>query len=134
MKPDISAYQFAIRAAIEENGWEMAPTDELDAWWCHEAWQLRSVWAPRGFQVYLTFLIDPQSSAVQLERGEYRVWAVKASTESPMQWQDSDFDLTVAFSRKWQSRLPELISHIALLRDRSNKLLQATCETHAPEQ
>jgi hypothetical protein len=119
MKPNISAYQFAIRAALSESGWEIASAEELDAWWCHESWRLSSLWAPRGFEAFVTFLIDPQSKTKQLQSGEYRVWAAKASPAEPTAWQDTESEFTLSLSGKWQQRVPELIGHLDELRKSS---------------
>ena len=79
--------------------------------------------------------VDPQSETERLQRGEYDVWAVKASQGTPAGWQEGEREFTLPLSGKWQQLVPELIGHLSKLRDdRSNKLLQATCETHAPEQ
>lgn len=135
MKPNISGYQSFIRTALTENGWEIASVEEPDAWWCNECWQLRSLWAPHGFRAFLTFLIDPQSETERLQRGEYRVWAVKASQGMPVGWQDAESEFTVPLSGKWQQLMTQLIGHLSDWRDdRSNKLLQATRETRASEQ
>lgn len=117
MNPNISGYQSVIRSTFTENGWEIASVAELDAWWCHELWELRSLWAPRGLPAFLTFLIDPQSQTERLRRGEYRVWAVKASRGVPATWQDDELEFTLALSGNWQLRLPELISHLGKWRD-----------------
>ena len=58
-------------------GWEVISRQRSDLeWWAAEVWTVESVWSPHGFRVYLTFLVDPQSSS-----GE--VWAVDASLEWP---------------------------------------------------
>lgn len=124
MQPNISGYQSVIRAALTENGWEIASAEELDAWWCHESWQLRSLRSPLGFRAVLTFLIDPQSETERLQRGEYRVWAVKASQGAPAGWQDTECEFTLPLSGKWRQLVPKLIGHLSKWRDdRSNKLL-----------
>lgn len=134
MKPNISGYQSVIRKALTANGWEIAAVEELDAWWCHESWRLRSLWAPHDFGAFLTFLIDPQSETERLQRGEYRVWAVKASRGKPVRWQDAELEFTLPLSGTWQQQMSELIGHLSKWRDdRSNKLLQATRETRGPE-
>lgn len=112
MKPNISAYHSAIRTALADNGWGIESTDEHDAWWCHELWQLESLWAPRGLKGFLSFLIDPQADAQGLQRKEYKVWAVKASRGIPVQWQDSDSELTFSLSGNWRERIPALIAHL----------------------
>jgi hypothetical protein len=117
MKPNISAYQSAIRAVVAENGWEVSSIEDLDAWWCHEAWRLRSTWAPRTCHAYLTFLIDPQSGTDRLQRGDYRVWAVLVSASRPTAWQGSESDFTLPFSGTWQNGLSSLVEHLRVLRD-----------------
>lgn len=116
MRPNISIYQSAIRAALSDSGWEIVSCEELDAWWCHESWRLSSLWAPHGFRAFVTFLIDPQSETQQLQRGEYRVWAAKASPDEPSGWQETESELTLALNGKWQQRIPELIAHLNQLR------------------
>ena len=105
MKPNISGYQSVIRKALTENGWEIASVEELDAWWCHESWRLRSLWAPHEFGAFLTFLIDPQSETERLQRGEHRVWVVKASQGTPIGWQDAEFEFTLPLSGTWQQQV-----------------------------
>jgi hypothetical protein len=62
------------------------------------------------------------------------VWAVKASQGMPVGWQDAECEFTLPLSGRWQQQTSELIGHLRKWRDdRSNKLLQATRETRAPE-
>ena len=124
MKPDINPYQSAVRALVGEHGWEVVGAGELDAWWCHELWELRSVWSPHGFRAYVTFLVDPMPTTEQVERSEYGVWAVKAGPEVPSSWQDNGPEFTVGFSGKWQSRLSEFVAHLDALRNGTARLAE----------
>jgi hypothetical protein len=46
---------------LSEHGWRVIgrECDDLD-WWADEIWTVESEWSPRGFTVFLTWLVDPQ--------------------------------------------------------------------------
>jgi hypothetical protein len=45
---------------LAEHGWDVTSRDRDVEWWAQEIWTVESVWAPHGFTVFLTWLIDPQ--------------------------------------------------------------------------
>ncbi len=52
-------------ARLSQDGWTISIHDEGLEWWVHEVWALKSIWSPRGFLLYLTFLVDPQPGSVE---------------------------------------------------------------------
>jgi len=111
----MTTYQQAIADRFDEFGWELFPCDDVDAWWADDTWRLRSVWVPRGREVYLTFLVDPQADIHHRKPGE-SVWAVKASAARPTQWQQEGSEYVLDFGSGWKDRLPELFSNLERLR------------------
>jgi hypothetical protein len=46
---------------LAEHGWSVVHRERNDIdWWADEIWTVESEWAPRGLNVYLTWLVDPQ--------------------------------------------------------------------------
>ena len=111
----MTTYQQTIHDRLDEFGWAFASHDDTDAWWADDIWRLRSIWSPQSCEVYLTFLIDPQTDINHRKPGE-NVWAVKASVARPTQWQRHDGEFVLDFGRGWRDRLPELFSSLQKMR------------------
>jgi hypothetical protein len=116
LKPNISAHAAVLRSALEADGWEVLEIEEPDPWWCHELWRMRSVWAPRECEAFITFLIDPQSETEQLQRGTYRVWAAVASASPLSEWRAAPSEATITTSHGWASQVPTLVEYLAKMR------------------
>lgn len=71
-------------ANLSEQGWCVASREreELD-WWADEIWLVKSEWPPRGFTVFLTWLVDPQCDDHR-QPGQ-GVWAVGTCLEHPVE-------------------------------------------------
>ena len=111
----MNTQQQTIRDRLEEFGWELAPHEDIDAWWADDAWRLRSIWSPQSCEVYLTFLIDPQADIHSRKAGQ-SVWAVKASAMPPAQQWASAGEFLLDFGHSWAERLPELFLALAQMR------------------
>ncbi len=78
---------------LVSRGWNVVSRGNDLPWWVDEQWRLRSEWKPRGFVIYLNFLVDPQDDGA-VRRGRARprarrqakaqVWAVSATTGLPV--------------------------------------------------
>src|SRR5689334_20551194 len=69
-------------AKLFESGWRMVCRERDDLhWWADEIWVMESEWAPQGFTVYLTCLVDPQLDDHR-QHGQ-AVWAVGTSLHRP---------------------------------------------------
>jgi hypothetical protein len=71
-----------IREALAGSGWEVAEVRTYAEHWVDDIWLIRSTWSPEGFEVYLTFEIDGQSTS----RDTSSVWAINASLSKPIDW------------------------------------------------
>ena len=116
MNINISAQQSALRSALSERGWEIVAVESPGDWWCHERWRLRSMWAPREREAFVSFLIEPQSEMSELQSGNARVWAAAASAAPLSRWQDAPAQGMVTFARKWEADVPKLVEYLATLR------------------
>ena len=48
-------------SALESKGWKLiGPADVSSDWWFEEIYHFTSSWHPRGINIYLTVLVDPQ--------------------------------------------------------------------------
>ena len=83
--------------------WEDPPD-----WWADEIVTLESDWTPRGLQIHLTFLVDPQFDR-QRRKGE-AVWAVGLSSEWPSDDRDAHAIARLSIGRHWKQRLPEFVA------------------------
>jgi hypothetical protein len=116
MTTHISAHQSALRSALTERGWGIVAVESPGDWWCHERWRLRSMWAPREREAFISFLVEPQSEMSELHSGNARVWAAAASAAPLSRWQDAPAQGMVTFARKWEAEVPKLVEYLATLR------------------
>jgi hypothetical protein len=76
-----STYKGRLRRALAEDGWEVEEVVASDLWWAEEHWRVRSRRSLWGFEVVLTFEVDPlwegQGS------GGRPAWAVAAREAVP---------------------------------------------------
>jgi hypothetical protein len=83
---------------LGERGWNVIRHSKELEWWAKEIWVLESLWAPRGFRVFLTFLTDPQPGSTE------PFWALRASTEWPTDRNAPDEPFLLF--REWEDQLP----------------------------
>jgi hypothetical protein len=107
-----------IVSQLEKQGWQARLMDEAEycwkcsAWQIDELWLLESVWSPAGKQVYLTFLIDPQTDLLKRKKGS-DVWAVQASAQHLLFRGES---ICLSLGSGWERHLPGFLKRIAALR------------------
>jgi hypothetical protein len=116
MTINISVQQSALRSALTERGWEVVAVESPGDWWCRERWRLRSLWAPREREAFISFLVEPQSDMPGLQSGAAKVWAAAASAAPLSRWQDAPAAGMVTFARKWEADVPKLVEYLAKLR------------------
>jgi hypothetical protein len=93
---------------LGERGWDVVHRDREVEWWAQEIWTVESVWAPRGFTVYLTWLIDPLDRAT--------VWCTGASLTHPSPFGKAWGAASMSINR-WPRDVPEFLAALAELRD-----------------
>jgi hypothetical protein len=76
--------------------------------------------SPRDAELYLTFLVDPQTDLHRHRRHGEGVWAIKASATLPARRQSSAAEITFSFGHGWAERLREFVSELARFRGEVN--------------
>jgi hypothetical protein len=101
---------------LTEHGWRVVgrETDNLD-WWADEVWTVESEWAPRGFTIYLTLLVDPQWGG-ERRKGE-GVWAVGSCLQRPTTADDAQGHPMLASFNRWPRDLREFLQGLSELRN-----------------
>src|SRR4051812_35046115 len=92
---------------LAERGWEVVHRERDNEWWADEIWTVESVWAPQGFTVFVTWLIDPQD--------EKTVWGVGASPERPADRLDASGAASMSIKR-WPRDVPGFLTSLDKLR------------------
>lgn len=96
---------------LERHGWEVTYRQKTDLeWWQGEVWTVESMWAPHGFRVYVTFLVDPMAESPE-------TWAVDASLDGPSSNPMGDKVAFVSQST-WRRDLPEFVAALDRIRPR----------------
>ena len=77
----MQAYKSQLRRRLAEHGWEVVEVIDSDAWWADEFWKVQSRRNLWGFELVLTFLVNPLWDAPRKKgRG---VWAVGVTQGIP---------------------------------------------------
>ena len=94
---------------LADRGWEVTQHDRDDVeWWADEIWTVESVWAPQGFTVFVTWLIDPMDNVT--------VWGVGASIERPTGRLEASAAACMSINR-WPRDVPDFLTALDALRD-----------------
>lgn len=114
----MKAQRAEIQSQLGKRGWNIVGVEDQSLeWWADEIWRLESAWSPVGARAYVTFLVDPQSSARNRKKGQ-DVWAVKVSPVRPGDWLKGVGEFTLSLGRGWEESLPDFFEHLAILRGR----------------
>ena len=102
----IIPYQAKLRGVVMERGW----TVEQDAvfqkhLWFLTIWTLRSVWAPAGLQLFLTFEWDDA------------FYSVGVSLEEPQDHHETHWHRRLYLKRGWEHDLPPFLDDLDTLRN-----------------
>jgi hypothetical protein len=103
-------------------GWELINVEDhlrgstATDWFIDEIWEVESGWTPKGFKIWITFLVDPQASNLIERKKGQSVWAVKASLRKPPDSRIGDAEIYLSLNAGWENRLPEFFSRLADLR------------------
>ncbi len=77
----LSAYKGQLHHCLAERGWEVVEVIDSDDWWADEYWKIQSRRNLWGYEVVLTFLVNPLWDAPR-KKGQ-GVWAVGATESIP---------------------------------------------------
>ncbi len=77
----MQAYKTQLRRLLESHGWEVVEVIESDEWWADEFWKVQSRRNLWGYEIVLTFLVDPMWEGPGKKTNA--VWAVSAAEEMP---------------------------------------------------
>jgi hypothetical protein len=107
-----------IESQLAKRGWAIVEIEDQGLeWWADEIWRLESVWSPAGARAYVTFLVDPQSSAPDRKKGQ-GLWAVKASAVKPVDWGTTGpGEYTWGLGRCREEEMPGFFEHLEILRN-----------------
>jgi hypothetical protein len=109
-------------AKLSEHGWRMAVREREDLdWWVDEIWIVQSEWAPQGFTLYLTWLVDPQWDD-QRQPGQ-AVWAVGTCLERLAGRSEAEGSPLMSI-KHWPRGVPEFLARLGVLRDNRRRTTQ----------
>ena len=111
-------------AKLSEQGWRVTTRESegLD-WWADEIWAVESEWAPQGFTVYLTWLVDPQWD--DHHQSGQAVWAVGCCLQRPAGRSEAEGSPLMSIEH-WPRELPEFLAALAALRDTHRRTRRCT--------
>jgi len=107
---------------LSQYGWEVINVEDHlrgatnPDWFIDELWEIESAWTPKGLKVWITFLVDPQTSILGERKKGQGVWAVKAGLRKPPDSRIGDPEVYLSLNAGWEKRLAEFFSHLADLR------------------
>jgi hypothetical protein len=108
-----------LAGRLPENGWRLLGVEDSSLeWWADEIWLIESAWSPRGFRLYLTFLVDPMADT-QRAKGQ-SLWAVGTSTARPTDRRPAEGEPLLSLGHGWRSHLAEFFAGLAGLRSQAN--------------
>jgi hypothetical protein len=103
-------------------GWEVINVEDHlrgwtgPDWFIDELWEVESAWTPKGFKVWITFLVDPQTpNLIERKKGQ-GVWAVKAGLRKPPDSRIGDAEVYLSLNADWEKRAPEFFRRLSDLR------------------
>lgn len=104
-----------LEDALTCDGWRIVSREnELD-WWADEMWLIESQWSPRGFQLFLTFLVDPMWEGPR--RKAEGVWAIGAATQRPSERREAEGGPLISIGRGWEGRLSDFVASLSAERN-----------------
>src|SRR4051794_4936936 len=74
-------YKSQLRRHLADRGWEVEEVIASDVWWADEYWKVKSHRNLWGFEITLTFLVDPHWEAPR-KKGQ-GIWAISATEDLP---------------------------------------------------
>ena len=77
---DMKYYKQLLLQKLRDDGWELLERNDDCESWLEDAWKIRSIKQPWGYEVFILFLVDPQYDGADKHRA---VWAVTARAELP---------------------------------------------------
>ena len=100
--------------ALSRQGWRVVERERDDLeWWADEIWTVESEWRPRGFSVYLTWLVDPMYDGDR-QPGQ-AVWAVGTSVQRPKDRSEAEGKPILGLNH-WPRALAEFLEGLSRLR------------------
>jgi hypothetical protein len=103
---------------LPRNGWQIVNLEDSSLeWWADEIWLIESLWSPKGFRLYLIFLVDPMADS-QRAKGQ-NVWAVGTSIERPDDRQSAEGKPLLSLGHGWRSHLAEFFADLSGLRNQA---------------
>jgi hypothetical protein len=78
----VQTYKAHLQHLLSEHGWEIVEVVDSDDWWADEYWKIQSRRNLWGFELVLTFLVDPDWDAPR-KKGR-AVWAIGANDSIPV--------------------------------------------------
>ncbi|MCA1618870.1 MAG: hypothetical protein LC795_06075 [Acidobacteria bacterium] len=107
-----------LATQLLENGWQVISVEDYGLeWWADEIWLIESLWSPKGFRLYLTFLVDPMAGG-QRTKGQ-SVWAMGTSIGRPVDRSSAQGNPLLSLGRGWRSHLAEFFAGLSGLRSQA---------------
>jgi hypothetical protein len=77
----VQTYKAQLQRHLVDHGWEVVEVNACDDWWADEFWKVQSRRNSWGFELVLTFLVDPQWETPGKKR--QGVWLIAATEAVP---------------------------------------------------
>ena len=75
-----------LRRALAEHGWELVEVIDSEEWWADQFWNVQSKRNRWGYEIVLTFLVDPQWTGAGARTKSGAVHLVTATEGLPEDW------------------------------------------------
>jgi hypothetical protein len=116
-------YKAQLRDCLEQSGWQVEEEIAGVDWWADEHWKVRSVWNLWGYELVITFLVDPHWEGTSKKRAA--IWAVSATAALPSERPIGRDGETIAWLDMMRGRFDEklqvFVAAINSHRDQSEK-------------
>jgi hypothetical protein len=76
-------YKKLLLDKLSQCGWELTSQEDGAEWWLEEIWPVKSTSTNWGYELLISFLVDPQYAGTKKSQS---VWLISATEELPDSW------------------------------------------------
>lgn len=109
-------YKEILLEHLSQSGWELVRQEDFTDWWAEEHWYIKSIKQKWGYQLIITFLVDPQYEG---NKKSQAVWAVSATASMPGDRVEAEKGVALMglTKGKYNEKLKEFVREIDLHRN-----------------